>query len=196
MTQIVKMTGSRRRQIGWSAVLAVCITAFIVLSVTVHAVRNEVVLKDREILSLKKKKQRLETEFQARASQHQLALWNNVDLGYTAPRADQYLDTRRDLAAFGQPVGPNAPLPIRVARLDTGSEGAASGAAASTRAMVSPVSGEPITLAALDTQETAGTAFAEAFGDMLIEASPIRQAKAQTTRAQTTQVSYTPEAAE
>ncbi|MGB3472892.1 MAG: hypothetical protein WBA51_18905 [Erythrobacter sp.] len=191
MTPLMAMTGSRRRQIGWSAVLAVCITAFIVLSVTVHAVRNEVVLKDRQILALKKKKQRLETEFQARASQHQLALWNNVDLGYTAPRADQYLETRRDLAAFGQPVGPNAPSPIRVARLDAGSSDTAPDAVPATRPMVSPVSGEPITLAALDNQETAGTAFAEAFGDMLIEASPIRQAKAQTTRA-----SYTPEVAE
>lgn len=190
------LTGSRRRQIGWSAVLAVCVTAFIVLSVTVHAVRNEVVLKDRQILSLKKQKQRLETEFQARASQHQLALWNNVDLGYTAPRADQYLDTRRDLALLGQPARPDAPSPIRVARLDGGRPDGTTGGVAATRAMVSPVSGEPVTLTALDTEENAGTAFAEAFGDMLIEASPIRQAQAKTARTRQTQASYSPEAAE
>lgn len=174
------MTGSRRRQIGWGAVLAVCITAFIVLSVTVHAVRNEVVLADREIIMLKKKKQRLETEYQARASQHQLAQWNAVDLGYQAPRADQYLDARTQLADLGLPARPDAPSPIRVARAQLASADGTPDAVPAKRDMVSPVSGQPITLAALDTDDSAGTAFAEAFGDMLIEASPIRQAKAQT----------------
>ena len=46
--------------------------------------------------------------------------------------------------------------------------------------MVSPVSGERVTLAALDAQEDAGAVFTDAFGDFLIEASPIRAANAQT----------------
>ncbi len=174
------MTGSRRRQIGWSAVLAVCITAFVVFSVTVHAVRNEVVLADREIVRLKIKQQRLETEFQARANQHQLAHWNRVDLGYEAPRADQYLENRRDIAALGQPVGPGAPSPIRVARGEAAFAVAGDAANRARREMISPVSGAPVTLAAANTDEVPGTVFAEAFGDILIEASPIRQAKAQT----------------
>ncbi len=180
------MTGSRRRQMGWTAVLAVCITTFVVFSVTVHAVRNEVVLADRAIVRLKIKQQRLETEFQARANQHQLAHWNRVDMGYEAPRADQYLENRRDIAALGQPVGPGAPSPIRVARgeaafADAGAAGAVAGAPGrGRREMISPVTGAPVTLAAANIDEVPGTAFAQAFGDILIEASPIRQAKAQT----------------
>jgi hypothetical protein len=170
------MTSNRLRQIGWGVLLVVCIAAFIVLSLRVHALRNEVLLAEIDIVALEKKKQRLETEFQARASQHQLARWNRVELGFVAPRADQYLDTRRQLAALGQPLGPNAPAPIRVARADPGE-----GQAFARRAMVSPVSGEPITLASVNGgDEGAGTLLAEAFGDLLIDMSPIRPAKAQT----------------
>ncbi|MDY7097742.1 MAG: hypothetical protein SXU28_06355 [Pseudomonadota bacterium] len=175
------LTGSRLRQIGWSAMLGFCLAGFIVLSLTVHAVRNEVVLAEREIIELKQAKQRLETEFQARASQHQLAKWNRVDLGYKAPRADQYLDTRKDLAALGVPLAPDAPSPVRVARAETGENGEI--AKLASRDMVSPVSGEKITLAAANAEEDAGAAFAEAFGDILIEASPIREARAQTVNA-------------
>lgn len=174
------MTGSRRRQVGWTVVLAVCIAMFVVFSVTVHAVRNEVVLAEREIVRLKIRKQRLETEFQARANQHQLAHWNRVDLGYEAPRADQYLESRRDIAALGQPVGPGAPSPIRVARAKAAFADAGDARDRATREMTSPVSGARVTLAAANTDEVPGSAFAEAFGDILIEASPIRQAKAQT----------------
>ncbi|MDJ0979903.1 MAG: hypothetical protein QNI87_15360 [Erythrobacter sp.] len=169
------MTTSRLRQIGWSVVLGVCIAAFAVLSLTVHAVRNEVLLADIDIVRLEIRKQRLETEFQARASQHQLARWNRVDLGFGAPRADQYLEGRQQLAALGQPRGPGAPSPIRVARADPGSA-----PSASARDMVSPVSGRPVTLASAQAPDDAGTLFTEAFGDFLIEASPIRPAKAQT----------------
>ena len=170
------MTGNRLRQIGWGALLAVCLAAFAVLSLTVHAVRNKVVLTDKKIVALKKKRQLLETEFQARASQHQLARWNRVDLGFVAPRADQYLDSRKQLAKLGQERGPGAPSPIRVARAD-----GVDAAQFASREMVSPISGAPITLASFDgPDDGAGTLLAEAFGDLLIEASPIRTAKAQT----------------
>ena len=170
------MTGTRLRQIGWGVLLGVCVAAFAVLSLTVHAVRNEVVLTDKQIVSLKKKRQLLETEFQARASQHQLARWNRVDLGFVAPRADQYLEGRKQLAMLGQGRGPDAPSPIRLARAD-----GADASQFARREMVSPISGAPITLASLEGPEDgAGTLLAEAFGDLLIEASPIRTAKAQT----------------
>lgn len=165
----------RLRQIGWGAVLGGCLAVFAVLSLTVHAVRSEVLVSDMKIVQLKTKKQRLETEFQARASQHQLAQWNRVDLGYIAPRADQYLDTRKQLAALGEPMGPGAPSPVRVARAEFGE-----GLVPSRRDMVSPISGAPITLASAELPQDAGTVFAESFGDLLIAASPIRQAKAQT----------------
>lgn len=169
-------TGTRSRQIVWGVLLAIGIAGFVVLSLTVHAVRKEVLLADIDIVALKKEKQRLETEFQARASQHQLARWNRVELGLVAPRADQYLDGRKQLAMLGQPLGPGAPSPIRVARADAGEA-----EAFARRKMVSPISGAPITLASANVAEDgAGTLLAEAFGEFLIEASPIRQAKAQT----------------
>ena len=167
-------TGSRIRQIGWVAVMAACIALFAVLSFNVHAVKSEVLLAEREIIALERETLMLETEFQTRASQRQLAEWNAVELGYKAPRADQYLDNERQLASLGQPVGPDAPAPIRVAAVDLASSDAA------PREMVSPITGEPITLASANASEDAGAVFTEAFGDFLIEASPIRAANART----------------
>ena len=96
-------------------------------------------------MALKMKRQLLETEFQARASQHQLARWNRVDLGFVAPRADQYLEGRNELIALGLPRRPDAPAPVRFARAD-----AKDTAGFARRKMVSPVSGLPITLASLN----------------------------------------------
>ncbi|MEM7703446.1 MAG: hypothetical protein AAF251_16025 [Pseudomonadota bacterium] len=168
-------TVSRQRQMFWLVALGVSLAAFVGLSLTVHFVRNAVLTSDIEIVSLKKKRQLLETEFQARASQHQLARWNRVDLGFVAPRADQYLDGRKQLAELGQPLGPNAPSPIRVANADADQI-----TRVAQREMFSPISGKPITLASLNVPEGAGDMVADAFGDFLIEASPIRPAKAQT----------------
>ena len=170
------MTTARLRQIGWSVLLGLCLTAIAALSLTVHAVRNEAVLADKRIVALKKQKRLLETEFQARANQHQLARWNRVDLGLVAPRADQYIDARAELIALGLPQSKDAPSMIRVARAD-----AAEAEAFARRDMVSPVSGRPITLASVqDSDDGAGTLLVEAFDDFLIELSPIRPAKAQT----------------
>ena len=167
-------TGSRIRQIGWFAVLAACVALFALLSFQVQTVRSEVLLAERQIIALERETLMLETEFQTRASQRQLAEWNTVEFGYRAPRADQYMDNERQLASLGVPAGPNAPQPIRVARADL------AGPDAQTRAMVSPVTGAPVTLASLNAEEDAGAVFTEAFGDFLIEASPIRAANAQT----------------
>ncbi len=46
--------------------------------------------------------------------------------------------------------------------------------------MRSPVSGEKVTLASAAAEKDAGAVFADAFGDFLIEASPIRPARAET----------------
>jgi hypothetical protein len=168
------VTGSQLRQIGWVAVLAACAALFAVLSFRVHAVKSEVRLAERQIVALERETLILETEFQTRASQRQLADWNAVEFGYEAPRADQYFENERQLASLGLPAGPGAPSPIRVARLNL------VGAGAPARAMVSPLTGEPVTLASVDAQADAGAVFTEAFGDFLIEASPIRAANAQT----------------
>lgn len=171
------VTGSQIRRMGWMAVLAACITLFAVLSFNVHAVRSEVLLAERQIIALERETLMLETEFQARASQRQLAEWNAVEFGYQAPRADQFLDNERQLASLGQPLGPSAPAPIRLARADVSETESAQAE------MVSPVSGEPVTFASANVAEDAGSVLSEAFGDFLIEASPIRAANAQTPQA-------------
>ncbi|MBV7259316.1 hypothetical protein [Erythrobacter crassostreae] len=171
------VTNSQLRSLGWAALLAICVGMFVVLSLRVHAVHSEVQLAERKIVSLKRETKLLETEFQTRANQRQMASWNRVDFGFKAPRADQYFDSERQLASLGQPRSPGAPSPIRVARADTGTS---SSAPSEEREMVSPLSGEAITLASAAVEADGGAVFADAFGDFLIEASPIRAANAQT----------------
>jgi hypothetical protein len=172
------MVGIQARSLGWMAVLAMCIAAVTILSFKVHAVKSEVLLAEREILALKRETLLLETEFETRASQRQLAAWNAVEFGYQAPRADQFLDGERQLASLGQRPGPDAPAPIMLARADAG--GAGEGKAAAAAPMRSPVSGAKVTLASAASEKDAGQVFTEAFGDFLIDASPIRPAQAQT----------------
>lgn len=131
------VTGSRLRQIGWLVVLTICVTAFVALSFKVRAVVSEVRLAERKIVALEKTKVVLETEFQARANQQQLANWNAVDFGFRAPNAEQFMENERQLADFGTPRGLNAPDPIRVARAPDKDE-------TIFPAMVSPMTGEPV----------------------------------------------------
>ena len=172
------ITGLQARQLGWMAVLAICITLVVVLSFKVHAVKSEVLLAERQILALERETMLLETEFETRASQRQLAAWNAVEFGYEAPHADQFLDGERQLASLGQRRGPDAPAPVMLAGADV--PGDAQGAPAETAPMRSPVSGNKVTLASAASEKDAGEVFAQAFGDFLIEASPIRPAQAQT----------------
>ena len=168
------MTSSQARSLGWAAVLAVCLAVVVVLSFRVHAVRSEVLLAERQLISLQRETLLLETEFETRASQRQLAEWNRVEFGYEAPRAGQFLEGERQLASLGEVRSPDAPDPIRLASND-GAEVAASDDAP----MRSPVSGAKVTLASASSEKDAGAVFAQAFGDFLIDASPIRPARAE-----------------
>lgn len=172
------VSGSRLRQIGWVAVLALCLGLFLALSFRVHAVKSAVLLAERQIVELERETLVLETEFQARASQRQLANWNVVEFGYLAPRADQYLQGERQLASLGSPQAPGAPAPIRIARAQL--EDGSAPAVIRDREMVSPISGAPVTLASADSADAPTAMFADAFEDFLIEASPIRAAQART----------------
>ncbi|MFM7348859.1 MAG: hypothetical protein ACKO01_05155, partial [Erythrobacter sp.] len=146
------------------AVLAICCVAVIVLSFRVHAVKSEVLLAERQLIALKREKLLLETEFETRASQRQLAEWNQVEFGYDAPRAGQFLDGERQLASLGEVRSPDAPSPIRLARAEPGDGAAAADAQAETP-MRSPVSGAKVTLASASSEKDAGAVFAQAFGD-------------------------------
>lgn len=174
------MNSSQARSLGWAAVLAICFALVVVLSFKVHAVKSEVLLAERQLIALERETLLLETEFETRSSQRQLAEWNTVEFGYAAPRAGQFLDGERQLASLGEVRGPGAPSPIRLARAET-ADGEAT-AAAPEAPMRSPVSGAAVTLASAGGEKDAGAVFTQAFGDFLIEASPIRPARAEVPR--------------
>lgn len=175
------MNSTQARSLGWAAVLAVCLAVMTVLSFKVHAVKSEVLLAERQLIALEREKLLLETEFETRASQHQLAEWNQVEFGYGAPRSGQFLDGERQLASLGEVRGPDAPNPIRLAQADA-ADGTAVAAVAAEVPMRSPVSGAKVTLASASSEKSAGAVFTQAFGDFLVDASPIRPAKAETPR--------------
>lgn len=115
----MNLTRDRLRSIGWAAVLVVCTALALALTFRVNAVKSEVRLTERQIVAIKQQKLQLETEFETRANQQQLRNLNDVEFGYEAPGAGQYLEGERQLAALGKPRAPGAPSPIRVASLET-----------------------------------------------------------------------------
>lgn len=112
------VSANRFRSIGWIALLLVCGALVMVLAFRVNALRSQVHRTEQQIVSLRKEKLYLETEVETRANQQQLKLWNDVEFGYIAPGASQYLSSERQLAAFAKPDEANAPTPIRVASAD------------------------------------------------------------------------------
>ncbi|MBP6363381.1 MAG: hypothetical protein KA233_04520 [Novosphingobium sp.] len=132
----MNLTRDRMRSIGWAAVLLTCFTFTVVLTFKVNAVKSEVRLAERQILAVKQDKLLLETEFETRANQQQLRSLNQVEFGYQAPAAGQYLEGERQLADLGKARGADAPSPIRVAKAD-----APSGPAALPE-MVNPLTGK------------------------------------------------------
>ncbi|HYD25846.1 MAG TPA: hypothetical protein VEB68_13725 [Croceibacterium sp.] len=142
------MPHSRIRRIGWIAALATCTALYLMLHLKVHAVTSEVVRAERQIVALEQQKLLLETEFETRANQLQLAAWNNVDFGYTAPSAAQFLENERQLASFGTARAPGAPEPIRVA--------GGAGEAPEYPRLVSPLTGKPVDQALLEPERASG----------------------------------------
>ncbi len=134
----MNMTARRLRSIGWIATLVVCAALVMVLAFRVNALRSQVHQSDARIVALRQETMYLETEFETRANQQQLKAWNDVDFGYAAPTAGQYLDNERQLASFAKPIEPDAPAPVRVASADDSVD-----AAAAFPAMVSPMTGKP-----------------------------------------------------
>ena len=112
------LTRSGARKAGWAAILVVCLALTIALTMRVNAVRSQVLLTERQIVALRQETGMLETEFETRANQQQLKALNDVEFGYSAPTAGQYLESERQLAAYGKARAPGAPSPIRVASAD------------------------------------------------------------------------------
>jgi hypothetical protein len=101
---------------GWAAVLLGCASAVAMLMFKVNAVRSEVRNAEERIVELQRDNLYLETEFETRASQQQLAAFNRMEFGYVAPGPGQFLANERALAAFAEPRANGAPQMIRVAR--------------------------------------------------------------------------------
>ncbi len=132
----MNLTRDRIRSIGWAAVLLTCFTFTVVLTFKVNAVKSQVRLTERQILAVKQDKLLLETEFQTRANQQQLRSLNEVEFGYQAPAAGQYLEGERQLASLGKSRSPDAPSPIRMASAEVQRETSA------LPAMVNPLTGK------------------------------------------------------
>lgn len=129
---------SRIRRMGWLAVLLICACAYALLHLKVTSVQADVVKAEREIVALEHDNLLLETEYLTRSSQMRLAAWNRVDFGFVAPRAEQFIERDRQLAAFGSPRSVNAPAPIMLAGM-TGEEDMPE-----FPQLVSPLTGEPV----------------------------------------------------
>jgi hypothetical protein len=139
---------SRLRRIGWIAALASCTALYLLLHLKVHSVKSEVIGAERQIVALEQQKVLLETEFETRSNQLQLAAWNRVDFGYVSPSAEQFLDSERKLASFGSPRAAGAPAPIRVAG-GTGEE------APEFPRLVSPLTGQALDDALVEPERAA-----------------------------------------
>jgi hypothetical protein len=132
----MNFTRDRVRSFGWVFVLTVCFALAMALMVRVNAVKSQVRLAERQLVALEREKIFLETEFETRANQQQLRALNDVEFGYQAPTAGQYLAGERQLAAFGKPAAADAPAPVRVASARSAEE------AAPFPGMVSPLTGK------------------------------------------------------
>lgn len=133
----MNFTRDRIRSIGWAFVLTVCFAVTMALMMRVNAVKSQVRLAERQVVALKREKIFLETEFETRANQQQLRAINDVEFGYAAPTAGQYLAGERQLAALGKPAAADAPAPIRVASVQADDT-------APFPAMVSPLTGQAV----------------------------------------------------
>ena len=153
---------SRTRRVGWIALLAVCTGLYLLLHLSVRAVKSDVIRSERQIVRLEQEQVLLETEFETRANLLQLAAWNQVDFGYTAPSAGQFLDSERQLASFGGPRAPGTPRQIRVTRAATGDTPA-------FPKMVSPLTGKPIDEALLEPRRQMLSGSVSEGGPMRIE---------------------------
>lgn len=140
----MNFTSDRIRSIGWISVLVVCGAITVGLTLRVNAVKSQVHDTEKRIVYVQQDIDFLETEFQTRSNQQALREINDLEFGYKAPVAGQYIEGERQLAALGKPAGPGAPQPIRYANAEQAGEdggSAGKGEGGSLLAMVSPVTG-------------------------------------------------------
>ncbi|WP_156840134.1 hypothetical protein [Novosphingobium aquimarinum] len=133
----MNLTRDRLQSLGWVSLLAICGALTLGLALHVNAVKSEVYRTRQQVVSLSRDIDMLEVEFATRSNQHQLKTINDLEFGYTAPLADQYIEGERQLASLGIPRAPDAPQPILMAEATTTDR------AEAPAKMVSPVTGKP-----------------------------------------------------
>jgi hypothetical protein len=106
----------RLKTIGWIALIFIVAIALYPLSLSVATLRSDLTRTERDILRTRAEIRYLETEFATRASLTQLAMWNDLEYGYEAPSAAQYLDGERELANLGDDMR-QLDKPVRVAAM-------------------------------------------------------------------------------
>ncbi len=106
----------RLKTIGWIALIFIVAIALYPLSLSVATLRSDLTRTERDILRTRAEIRYLETEFATRASLAQLAMWNDLEYGYEAPSASQYLDGERELANLGE-IDTPLDKPVRVAAM-------------------------------------------------------------------------------
>ena len=147
----MNLTRDRVRSLGWASVLLICAAMTIALSLRVNAVKSQVHDTEKRIVAMQQEVDFLDTEFLTRSNQQALRQLNDLEFGYKAPVAGQYIEGERQLAALGMAAVPGAPEPIRYANAARPEEKGA--ADSGLLAMVSPVTGA--TAAALAEAEVA-----------------------------------------
>ncbi len=114
----------RLKNLGWVALVFVVLISLYPLSLSVGALRSNLDRTESEIVRMKKEMRYLETEFATRASMQQLEQWNQLEYGYSAPTAAQFLNGERALANLGEGHD-GIKKPVRVASLTIDGEGPA-----------------------------------------------------------------------
>jgi hypothetical protein len=173
------MLMAARKLQGIGLVLLVLIFAMMLypVSLKVAATRSELAQINKQIAGARDHIRYLESELAVRASMRQLEQWNAESFGYSAPTADQYLTSERQLASLDRlprargandvapvlmamvsPVGVPAaePAPPAAAKPVTDKPAADKPAAvrqaAATPAASKPARAKPIQLAQADTR--------------------------------------------
>lgn len=96
------MLMAARKLQGIGLVLLVLVFAMMLypVSLKVAATRSELAQINRQIAGARDNIRYLESELAVRASMRQLEQWNAESFGYSAPTADQYLSSERQLASL------------------------------------------------------------------------------------------------
>ena len=135
----MNLTRDRLHSFGWAVCLIVCGALFAALTFRVNAVKSQVRLAERQIVALEQEKTLLETEFETRANQHQLAQLEPTSSSAT-PRRPPGNSSRTSASS---PVRQPARAPERPSRSASPALDRRRRAAAIPK-LVSPLTGKPI----------------------------------------------------